>query len=229
MSSQLNDSFVAASRWYALLSSDEVKPEDFDAWQRWKADSNDNVLAWQRVEDLGARLGSLPPNIYADSFAKKISNDRRYALKQMAVLFGVGTSTYFMIDQKPWQEILADQVTKTGDMRAVKLPDGSQIYINTASAINVNFTPKQRSIRLIRGEILIQTAQDHINPYRPFSVTTKHGMATALGTKFNVRIFEHHSKVSVYDGAVKINPTDLNDSAFTAQSGQSVIFVDTTY
>ena len=224
MSSQPNESLIAASQWYAILSCEDVKQEDLAAWERWKADSNDNILAWQRVEDLGTRLGNLPPNIHADSFAQKVSNTRRHAIKQLAVLLGVGTGTYFMIEQKPWQEIFADQVTKTGDMRAVKLPDGSQIYINTASAININFTPKLRSINLLKGEILIQTAQEHTSAYRPFSITTKHGTATALGTQFNVRIFDHHSKVSVYEGAVRINPVDTNKSEMNIKAGQSAIF-----
>lgn len=229
MSTQPSESLIAASQWYAILSSEYAKKEDVEAWQRWKADSDDNQLAWQRVEDLGARLGNLPPNIHADSFARKTASDRRQVLKQMAVLLCVSTATYFMVDQKPWQEMLADQSTKTGDMRAVNLADGTQIFINTATAINIDFTAQLRSIKLIKGEILVETAQENANIYRPFSVNTKHGTATALGTKFNVRLFDHHSKVSVYEGAVRINPADTDKSAITLQAGESAIFDEATY
>ncbi|WP_047537228.1 FecR domain-containing protein [Methylotenera versatilis] len=229
MSAKPNESLIAASRWFSLLSSEEAKPEDFAAWQRWKDNSDENRLAWQRVEDLGMRLASLPPNIHAETFAQVTSPNRRHILKQMAVLLGVGTCTLLMVERKPWQEILADQTTATGDMRALKLPDGSQIFINTASAINIDFTSKQRSIKLIKGEILIHTAQELTNGYRPFSVTTKHGTATALGTKFNVRMFDYHSKASVYEGAVRINPADKNQDSITIQAGQSAIFDENTY
>lgn len=231
-----SESLVAASRWYALLSSDEVKPEDFVAWQRWKEQCNDNQLAWQRVEDLGMRLANLPRNIHADTFTQTTPTNRRQVLKQMAVLLGVGTGTMLIVERKPWQEILADQVTATGDMRKLALPDGSQLFINTNTAINIDFTPKQRIVKLIKGEIYIRTAQENTQQnaqansqtYRPFSVVTKHGMATALGTEFNVRIFDYHSKVSVYEGAVRINPANQQQAPLTIQAGQSAIFDENT-
>lgn len=237
MSAKPTESLIAASRWYALLSSEEATQKDFAEWQRWKEQSNGNQLAWQRVEALGTRLSSLPANIQAEAFNPKRSVNRRQVLKQMAVLLGVGTCAAFMVERKPWQDLLADQVTATGDTRTMTLPDGSQIHLNTASAINIQYTSTQRVIQLIKGEILIHTAQETQQNnlqsshavYRPFSVITQHGIATALGTEFNVRLFDHHSKVTVYEGAVKINPADQHQASITLQAGESAVFDQVSY
>jgi transmembrane sensor len=227
MSAKPAESLVAASRWYALLSSDEVTSEDFVAWKEWKNADDKNRLAWQRIEEVTQRIEKLPPNISAETFSRPTSESRRNALKQLAVLLGVGTCSVLTYQQKPWREMLADYTTATGEIRDVTLPDGSHIFINTASAVNIRFTAEQRLVELIKGEILIHTAHENGGNHRPFTVSTRHGMVTALGTKFTVRDFEQTSKVGVSEGAVKVVPA--NGSAITIQAGQSISFSKKDY
>ncbi|WP_205936453.1 FecR domain-containing protein, partial [Pseudomonas viridiflava] len=44
--------------------------------------------------------------------------------------------------------------------RPVALSDGSQIQLNTASAVDVKFDVQQRLIRLLSGEILMTASAD---------------------------------------------------------------------
>lgn len=222
MSTQPTESLIAASQWYALLASEEVTAEDFAAWEQWKNADDKNRAAWQRIEEVTKHIEKLPTNVTAKTFARPTSEGRREALKHLAILLGVGTCTVLAYQQKPWRDMLADYTTASGEMREVNLPDGSTMYINTASAVNVRFTNQQRSIELIQGEVLIHTADENSSNYRPFSVRTRHGMVTALGTKFTVRDLEHTSKVSVSEGAVRIAPA--SGPAITINAGQSISF-----
>jgi transmembrane sensor len=84
---------------------------------------------------------------------------------------------------KPLGYYFADYSTSPGQQRQITLADGSQITLNTDSAISVDFDPQQRRIRLIAGEAYFTIAPDN---GRPFVVTTDEGEVQALGTAFDI-------------------------------------------
>ncbi|WZB74169.1 FecR domain-containing protein [Achromobacter insuavis] len=81
------------------------------------------------------------------------------------------------------------------------LPDGSRVWLNTASAFNRDFQPGLRRLHLVAGEILIETGTDKD---RPFVVDTAEGRLRALGTRFTVRQEADATLLAVYQGAVEI-------------------------
>ena len=104
----------------------------------------------------------------------------------------------------------ADYRTATGERREIRLADGTQVWLSSASAFNKEYDTHLRRLRLYTGEILIQTAADnqHNAGTRPFVVDTAHGRLHALGTRFNVRLDnEDSTQLAVYEGAVRITPT----------------------
>ena len=64
----------------------------------------------------------------------------------------------------PFHYWLADQRTATGEQRTLKLADGTQINLNTHSAIDVRFDEKRRLIVLQEGEILVETGHNDARP-----------------------------------------------------------------
>lgn len=80
--------------------------------------------------------------------------------------------------------VQADARTGTGEQREIILEDGSRIHLNTASAVDVDYTGGKRAVRLLQGEALFDVRSD---PARPFVVETGGGRVTALGTIFVVR------------------------------------------
>jgi transmembrane sensor len=79
-------------------------------------------------------------------------------------------------DLQAW---VADYRTAIGEQREIILADGTRLWLNTASAINVYFNARERRIQLVTGEIFIATAKD---TRRPFQVDTAQGQLRALGT-----------------------------------------------
>lgn len=224
MSSDNEQVLLAASKWYALLASGEATPDEIAQWEAWRIADVRHSEAWSRIEALSERWGAMPSNVKSDILLSlPASPGRRRAVKHLLVLCGVGASTVWAYKRQPWREIWADYATATGEIRRVTLPDGSVLYINTASAVNVKFSEQQRVIELVKGEVLIHTAKEQ-GPYRPLLVATRHGSATALGTKFSVRDHEDHTKVMVTEGAVFVAPIDSHESPVMLQAGQSVMF-----
>src|SRR5699024_1421277 len=73
-------------------------------------------------------------------------------------------------------------VPKGGQYR-LKLPDGSKVWLNSASSIHypTAFTGKERKIK-ITGEVYLEVAKD---VEHPFIVQTRHSDIQVLGTHFN--------------------------------------------
>jgi len=91
-------------------------------------------------------------------------------------------SALAVIPQLPFW--LADYSTGSGEIRAIALEDGSTVHLNTASAVSVDYTQANRSIRLLAGEAEFVVQK---NPARPFVVTAGDETVRALGTAFIVR------------------------------------------
>jgi transmembrane sensor len=105
----------------------------------------------------------------------------------------------------------ADYRTGTGEIREVALPDGTRVWLDTASAFNKDFRVDLRRLHLVAGEILVTTAADAT---RPFVVDTAHGRMRALGTRFTVRLESEQTFLAVYQGAVEVR---------TAGTGTTVV------
>ncbi len=119
---------------------------------------------------------------------------------------------------------LADQKTKTGEISTLNLPDGSEVTLNTNSAIDINFSSNERRIVLYQGEIMVKTT-NAINAQfasAPFIVKTKHGSVEALGTRFSVRDVGDEVLVNVYQDTVRV--TTSSGTKQLCSAGHSLRF-----
>ena len=91
--------------------------------------------------------------------------------------------------------------TSIGQQQTVDLPDGSQILLNTDSAMRVEFEKTARTIWLTKGEAFFDVAPDKD---APFSVRTDEGTVTAIGTAFSVRVQDDKLDVIVTEGRVAL-------------------------
>jgi len=95
--------------------------------------------------------------------------------------------------------------TAVGGLQNVHLNDGTQVTLNTASAIRVNLLPGERRIELERGEAFFDVARD---PHRPFVVYAGRRRIIAVGTRFSVLRTGESLRVVVTDGRVRIEEAD---------------------
>ncbi len=86
----------------------------------------------------------------------------------------------------------------------VTLEDGSMVELNSASEVTVRFSPRERRVRLVRGEAHFTVAK---NNARPFVVEAGGVAVRAVGTAFNVRLGAREVEVMVTEGKVGVEPT----------------------
>ncbi|MEM7170039.1 MAG: FecR domain-containing protein [Pseudomonadota bacterium] len=95
----------------------------------------------------------------------------------------------------------ADHLTAVGEKARVELPDGSIAWLNTNTAIDVQYQPEQRQIVLLQGEARFEVARERD---RPFQVLADSGQSRALGTVFSVSEVGESVVVSVIEGRVEV-------------------------
>jgi transmembrane sensor len=209
---------LQAAQWFFLMQSGEATPAERTRWTRWREADPSHEAAWQRAEQVSRKFGMLPGGLAMPALGRTARTDRRTAVKALAVLLTAAPAGWLAWRASPAREWLADHRTATGERREVRLPDGTRIQLNTATAIDVDCDNALRLVRLRAGEILIDTAPDRVasgDPaYRPFVVETAQGRLRALGTRFVVRQYEdRRSHVAVLEGAVEVRPDDARGSA----------------
>lgn len=200
-----------AAEWFALLRDGQAANAHRLAWRKWLEAKTENQLAWQYVEKISHRFETLQQTPNPQTTAKNLYTanqrlrQRRRMLGGLLSLVGIGLLGPLSWNRKwlpdPIMALAADFSTRVGQQKQITLDDGSQIWLNTSTAIKVNYTSQQRRLTLLHGEIYITTAKD---PTREFIVDTPHGHLTALGTQFNVMYDDDEIELAVYEGAVAV-------------------------
>ncbi|EXC26691.1 FecR domain-containing protein [Acinetobacter sp. 809848] len=212
----------AAADWLVLLHSGEMTALQQQQFEQWKAEKKEHQLALQQMEKFSHGLsnlaGNFPSKALVQSNQKFNLAAKRNMLLSLSGLVIVGLSAYFI----PWEKWQSDYHTKVGEIKKVSLKDGSQLIMASDCYVDVNFTQEKRQIKLIDGEIYIETAKDA--QHRPFIVETKNGSVEALGTQFTVRQENsEQTKVKVYKHAVAIEPENSSKRQILKQ-GQRAFF-----
>jgi transmembrane sensor len=132
--------------------------------------------------------------------------ERRRVLNGLAGVLGLSLAGWLGWRYTPLPERVmawrADHRTATGERRELALSDGSRVWLNTDTTLDVDDRGHVRRLILLAGEILVETAPDRLR--RPFYVDTGFGRAQALGTRFAVRRDERQARLDVFAGAVEI-------------------------
>ncbi|MEX0143202.1 sigma-70 family RNA polymerase sigma factor [Massilia sp. LMS1-1-1.1] len=161
--------------------------------------------AWQQLQ---TQHEHLPSAVHATLLRACVQANapRRHAVKTLALLLACGASLYAFERRSPWRGWMADYRTAVNQRRVVTLDDGTQLTLNTNSAVNIAYDGAWRRIELLAGEIFIATGKDAAQ--RPFFVDTPHGSLQALGTRFTVRLHEQYASAGVLEGAVAVLADD---------------------
>ncbi|WP_256985594.1 FecR domain-containing protein [Bordetella genomosp. 1] len=200
----------AAAEWFALLRSGEATARERAAWQTWLDAQAEHRHAWRYVERIGQRFAPIQASGEGHAAVAALRQVNEHApRRRRQVLLGLGIAlaggwlgwrhTALPELTAAWT---ADHRAGTGPARRVVLADGTQVWLNAQSAFNVDYTVQARTLTLLRGEILIQTAADAA---RPFRVDTAQGRLRALGTRFTVRLDDVDTLLAVYEGAVEVS------------------------
>ncbi len=91
-----------------------------------------------------------------------------------------------------------------------ELADGSRVVLNRGTAISVQFTARDRRVRLVHGEAHFAVAKD---PARPFVVEVDGVAVRAVGTAFSVKRGVDSVAVLVTEGIVSVKSPAVADTA----------------
>lgn len=110
--------------------------------------------------------------------------------------------------------------------RSFALEDGTQLLLNTQSAVNLRFDASERRILLVAGEIMVATRHGSslaADP-RPLLVETAEGSIRSLGTRFTVRQRPERTDVVVLESAVAISSRLAPGSTRVLHAGEQTQF-----
>lgn len=218
-----------AVQWQLELQSEHATEDLYRRWQQWRAAHPDHERAWQRIESSLDTLRGQPSRLAHAVLAAPSEASRRQVIKALGLVLFVGSTAWLVDEKTAWRHWVADRRTGTGERADFTLPDGTRVQMNSGTAINVRFDATERLVRLLGGEILVQTAHDSAspagaNPSRPFIVQTAQGLIRALGTRFTVRDLEGNahgtSNVGVFEGAVELRPGGTDNQAVVVRAGE---------
>lgn len=219
----------SAASWYALLCSEDVTERQRQDHSLWLAANPAHQQAWQQVEKLREQLQSVPGTPAFDALRIKQlqGQSRRAVLRGFALFVGgtaVGSLAWRQAPPGNWVDSwTAGYRTGRGERRELTLPGGTQLVLNTATALDLVETPGSRLIRLYEGEIFIRTGKRSVSSraiVRELQVHTAQGMVLPMGTAFTVRQRDADTQVTVIEDRVELIPVQGNGKIRQLEAGQ---------
>ena len=186
----------SAAHFLTLLESGDASTVDRAELQRWRELDSRHEQAWQKVQALRGRFGGLPPELAMASLDRPQA-ERRRLLKGMLGLAVVAPAGWLVSRELPIDAWRADLSTATGERRSITLADGGRLDLNTATAVNLD--EARRHLKLLRGEIALQSASP-----RPFTIETAEGRAVLGQGWLCVRERGDACEFSVFEGVAEL-------------------------
>jgi transmembrane sensor len=185
---------LQASEWISRIdrSLSAAEQQDFQNWANI-SESHRQILfdmaqIWDDLSVLN-ELSGLIPLERIDGQARHTKTHK--VLWPMAASIGflmISVLSWLVLNQNPninSEHLVTKITTAVGEQKPMTLPDGSVVYLNTNSELQIDFTDARRNILLIKGEAHFEVAHDKS---RPFVVTAAYNTVTAIGTAFNVQL-----------------------------------------
>ncbi len=208
-----------AADWLIRRQESPLTKQEQEQFDSWHDQSLEHQKAWRMAQTLSLSFQSMPSGL-GNSVLKRSQKDRRQLIKLLSGLLVVPATGVIAYKTLPVASWTADLSTATGEQKTQMLADGSQLIMNTQTAVNILFDDHLRRVDLLNGQIQISTAKDSLS--RPFIVTTQYGQVEALGTVFQLNQLSDGIEVSVQQDTVEV--TTLSGEKQLLKAGQRVIF-----
>ena len=233
----LNPIDLEALRWALLMESGPLSPEDQRQLDAWVAESSRHQGALVRARAASLYLDRLGTFARGRSVVEAPPSSRRVSRRWVvfaaaaSVIGAVGLSAWLGRDHlyEAWSDgSSVSYVSNRGELKEVKLADGSLMTLNTQTEVRVRYTSERRDIHLIRGEALFNVA--HASG-RPFTVQIGEWTAAALGTAFEIRSDTETTNITVTEGVVELRRAQTgitSGSARLTRNQAAVLHADGT-
>lgn len=206
-----------ASAWQARLTAEDLSAAQRAEFEAWRTQSPQHAQAYRKI----ARLWQvLDAPLLADRQRRQAATRRavrRHALGWTSAA-SLALAVGFLVYPDYLRHPLADHRTHIGEQTSLTLDDGSRLYLNTDTALDVRYSAGERHIVLWHGEAEFEVAHDTLRPFRVQTGTT---LTEALGTRFVVRYDGDAGAVTLLQGKVR---TTSRRAATELRPGQRLAF-----
>jgi len=146
------------------------------------------------------------------------------AVAAAASIIGFSFFVYFKMNAKDQiKNALNEVATKRGSKSFIKLPDGTQVWLNADSKLTFkeNFGDKTREVSL-NGEAFFDVFHD---AEHPFIIHTGKADVKVLGTTFNIRNYtsEKTMEATLVKGKIEVTLTDRPDEKIIIHPQEKII------
>jgi len=201
--------FEQASDWLFRMQDAAGDPRARAALRAWLAVDPRHQVAWRLACQTWKATEALAPSAAA-SAPRRSGRMRFAALALAACLAAVALFPALQI------RLRADLVTIAGQSGQMQLADGSRVVLGGDSAIRHDFSARDRSVSLLRGQAYFEVTPDRT---RPFVVRGDGVTVTVTGTAFGVDLGKETTTVAVAQGSVLVG---VHGEDFRLVPGQSL-------
>jgi transmembrane sensor len=211
----------------ARFLSGEASESEIIELKEWLRASNDNELLYRQLKNIWdisennleekmIDINKAYVRIYERVTFKSPVEKFWYHWKRIAAVLLIpmllGNIFYFIVHKSSTveqrQPVYNELYAAFGTRSAIKLPDGSAVWLNSGSSLRYpdRFTGSIRTV-FLKGEAYFEVESD-LN--KPFIVGTQSLQVKATGTKFNVSgyVSDEEEKVALLSGKVEVILTD---------------------
>lgn len=188
-----------AAHFLVLLESGSASAEDRARLQRWREQSPDHEQTWQKAQGLRQRFAALPSELALASLDRP-DRGRRAALKRALIVAALLPAGWLLAQQAPVAALRADLRTAAGERKDLRLPDGSLLQLDTATALNIE--QGGRLLSLLEGEMALDMAATA----PPITLQTRQGRVLAEDAGLCLRQQSQTCEISVWRGNIELRP-----------------------
>ena len=206
-----------AADWAVRLHAGGLDVQEHAALQRWIDSDSRHAAELEFAQQTWAALGELqldaavhrqrPPP--AGVAPRRAQRRRPWRVAASVALLLVVAGVGWLQGPQALLQMQADYLTAKGEVRMVRLIDGSTVELDSSSAIRLDFDGEQRRISLLAGSAIFDVAPMVGQETRPFVVQSAGGQTRALGTRFVVgREADDQAWVGVLQHSVALTQQD---------------------
>ncbi|WP_437882556.1 FecR family protein [Pseudomonas sp. LRF_L74] len=192
-----------AREWQVLLHSGRATAADREAAAAWRQAAPEHEAAVREVESLWALLGQVgerAADLEPDSQVVPLTRRSRRLRWAVPLATAASLALAAWLPQGLWVGLYADIHTAPGEVREVRLDDGSVLTLNGDTALDWSPHGDRREVRLYRGEADFQVAPD---AGKPFFVEAGAARIRVTGTRFDVNLGDDKVLLAVTHGQVQ--------------------------
>jgi len=158
---QVDPALARAVEWLVLLRSGQAGSREVAAFDTWRTEDPAHRAACERLAGALEPVDRLRdrgvPGVVAQRSLQGLS--RRSVLRATLGLAGLGTGASLLgLQMANSQGLLADQHTGLAQRRQETLPDGSTMWMDARTSVDVAMESTRRTLSLYHGRMLVQAA-----------------------------------------------------------------------